>query len=338
MHQTLCFLSKYLLFLGLVGNLAVALTLLFTNDSQRTTTGSVYRFVVGNRTATQILVQIASQALGTLLIFAVTTLFNYVTRLRPLDSSASIENLKLWQSVCFAYLDPSLSTPRMFLSLCFLCLVFIPAALWAGALTPFVVSTEVHTSIAIPVYNPDLGNVFWNRTLSRDVQYATLMSSDGNGMYSYNPTDSLSGSIAHVAAFATTKAGPNRTHAKLDNSRYSYRGRSYGVGASVGLLHLDGHSDQSVRNYTFDETGYTAEVTCTQNTTSEWKIHPSTGNCSRIAEYFVKGSLPNSNPGAAESIRVPGLCNDTSRIMAMGGRMVNNRAIVAIATNPKSGP
>lgn len=324
-------ISIYILFLGLIVNLSIALALLLTRDTQRTTSKSLYEFVISSRTATQILVQIVAQALGTLLTFAVTSLLNYTSRIRLARTPTSIESVKLWLSVCFSSPDWSLSTPNLLLSILLLSLVFVPPALWAGALTPFVVLQDVKSSIAIAVYSPDADGVYWNRSASPEYQYNAVVDSNGKGLYSYNPT-AFSGSIALSAAFATTDGSKNRTHAKLDNSRYSYRGRSFGVGASIGIFGVADQNEQSVRSYTFNEVGYMTQVSCTHNATSMWRIQPLKGsNCDGYETYAISGALPNSIPGTVESVSLPGLCGDTSRVLGMGGRMVNNRTIVAMA-------
>ncbi len=43
------------------------------------------------------------------------------------------------------------------------------------------------------------------------------------------------GSLVASAASATTVDGGIRQHPKFDNTRYTFNGRSYGVGASAGL-------------------------------------------------------------------------------------------------------
>lgn len=163
MDQIARIFSKYMLVPGLVINGAVALALLLTSDDQRTTSGKLYTFATSNRTATQILLQIVAQGLGLLVTFAISTLFNYWSRSRLPAKPTTMETMKLWQSICAASPDWTLRLPGLLLSLSFSGFIFVPPAIWAGALTPFVVSEPVNGSIAIAVYDPDPDNVFWNR-------------------------------------------------------------------------------------------------------------------------------------------------------------------------------
>lgn len=77
-------------------------------------------------------------------------------------------------------------------------------------------------------------------------------------------------------------------HRKLDNTGFSYMGRSFGVGALVGLMDQGMTSNTQVAGYVFQEEGYMANVTCMYNITSgfvlskpeaEW-IYAASGNVS----------------------------------------------------------
>ena len=71
-------------------------------------------------------------------------------------------------------------------------------------------------------------------------------------------------------------------HAKYDNSRYSIVGRSYGVGSSVGLpantsrqieeIVEDVHFVPNLAQFSYEEIGYRAEVSCIVNQSSLWEI------------------------------------------------------------------
>ena len=300
---------KHILFPGLIANTTVALALLFTSDEQRTNAGPVYRSVGGNRAATQIIVQITAQMLGALLTFSVTSLVNYYTRERLMTEPTSLERLRLWQSICFVSPDWSLSFSHLLVSLSFLCVLFVPSALWTGALTPLASTKQVHTAVAIPAYDPDYGHRYWNRTYIGKTIYNTFTSDTGKGTFSYNPSSRLAGSIVDVAAFATVTKVSDRMHTKLDTSRYSYRGRSYGVGSSIGLVDLARQDPQSIRQYTFLEAGYKATASCTRNESSQWLIRPANASCpSWYNIYPVSGLLPNSKPDKVENT----LCLDVA--------------------------
>jgi len=69
-------------------------------------------------------------------------------------------------------------------------------------------------------------------------------------------------------------------HKKLDNSGYSFHGRSYGVGASVGLVGVSSlvsqdsnHSaQQTTTRFTFEENGYISQPRCIINQTADLRF------------------------------------------------------------------
>jgi hypothetical protein len=82
-------------------------------------------------------------------------------------------------------------------------------------------------------------------------------------------------------------------HAKNDFSRFTYSGRSYGVGASVDLTDDNIALDLLITQYSFQEAGYATMVTCIYNTSSVYCID--TADQSPLV-YAASALLPNSHP------------------------------------------
>lgn len=95
--------------------------------------------------------------------------------------------------------------------------------------------------------------------------------------------DPFGGRILNKASSATSQVADTvPVHEKFDNSRYSFNGRSYGVGSSVGLpaVHLrraqseagDVYNMTNLAHFSYEEVGYKTEVSCMVNDTSAWNI------------------------------------------------------------------
>jgi len=95
-----------------------------------------------------------------------------------------------------------------------------------------------------------------------------------------------------------TAASSASAHSKYDNTRFSFSGRSFGVGSSVGLTgDVQNISNASMVAYTYYEAGYRSKVSCTINTTSAFYIAPL--NDTRYfyvpIDYWAIVNMPNSD-------------------------------------------
>lgn len=147
------------------------------------------------------------------------------------------------------------------------------------------------------------------------------------GSFSYNPGLNVIGSILDKASSATAPNSSFQTHQKLDNSGFAFHGRSYGVGASVGL---ETFADIDAQHYTFYEAGYMSNMTCWYNKTMDFRvalIHSSGTDLPNL--YKACGQISN---GAVECIRgFPGY-GDDSQIVVMLGNPHNGHNQWGIAT------
>ncbi|POR39486.1 Uncharacterized protein TPAR_00313 [Tolypocladium paradoxum] len=165
----------------------------------------------------------------------------------------------------------------------------ILGALWAGALTP--VNVEVPKAKDIPV--PSWDNVNFVREYPSGVGKEGPTNRSTRGLFSYSPGIQLLDSLLDSASSATPIDGRIRTHAKLDKSKLTYLGRSYGVASSAGLMDEDILLDVMFSNYTYQETGYKAGVKCIYNESSDFRLEKT----NKELVYAAKGSLPDSDSG-----------------------------------------
>ena len=186
---------------------------------------------------------------------------------------------------------PDISLPaRLVCLLAFLYVVGLaPAALWAGAITPVVLSQASTQSLVVPVYR----NVTWLEHSNPP----NLV--NDQGVFGYQPEFYLQGLLLTSAASASPRHGETVVHAKLDKTGYSYVGRSYGVGSSVGLHDTFA---TNATDYKYYEVGLHPQVSCIYNTsTAVWLTaqnvtfisYPSSPYTDPPQFYTCNGTLPN---------------------------------------------
>jgi hypothetical protein len=91
---------------------------------------------------------------------------------------------------------------------------------------------------------------------------------------------------------------------KFDQTGYHFLNRSYGIGASAGLV--DPHDAISPQWYTFPETEFYSTVKCMRNDTSAMGIDYIESDDDTFYQKFrAKGTFAN---GANVSIAYPQLC------------------------------
>lgn len=123
----------------------------------------------------------------------------------------------------------------------------------------------------------------------------------------------MQGGILTSAASATPIDGKERRHAKIDYSGFTYIGRSYGIGAVMGLLDESIFEDTMAQAYTYREVGYETHVACMYNTSSRFRLFKLGGVDSM---FIAKGNLPNSPPRDPEYSLYIGHTSDT--VVAIG--------------------
>ncbi|KAK5220525.1 hypothetical protein LTR72_007147 [Exophiala xenobiotica] len=180
-------------------------------------------------------------------------------------------------------------------------MTLVPAAFWAGAITPVPIMVPKFSSIQIPKYASDPHKKYWNITKSPDAPTVVgNIYTNAMGDFSFYPVIAFGGRIMTTASSATSvNTTMIQTHPKYDNTRYSFSGRSYGVGSSAGLVRSVSEIPNLAR-YSYLEPGYKTSVSCTVNESSLFNIWPMFG--SRYSgvpvDYLAVGPLPNSKLGS----------------------------------------
>jgi hypothetical protein len=202
--------------------------------------------------------------------------------------SFSLDSVKFLNAACGVRLDWALPWFHRIALLAFITTSLFPAALWAGAITP-VISSKISTKqILLPAFtNITLLDVGITGTLSNVKQSINT----AKGIFTYLPEADIQGLLLNSAQDASSRTGGTNSHAKLDKTGYVYTGRSYGAGASVGLV--DGFT-QPVTSYTYNETGFRTETQCIYNATSAFVLEElDTPDTWTIEVFDATGSLPN---------------------------------------------
>ena len=141
----------------------------------------------------------------------------------------------------------------------FVAVTLLPGALWAGAITPVNTLKTSTAQMLLPG---------WRNTTALQNNYHSnfrnLYQLDTvEGLFSYKPEFDLQGTMLGLAAQASNP-GP---HSKLDKTGYLYDARSFGAGASVGLM--DQAFPNNTKSYNFTESGLQSHTSCIYNDTAD---------------------------------------------------------------------
>lgn len=198
----------------------------------------------------------------------------------------SLDTLRLWNIMLRRSLDLKIPLHFLAILIIFVAVCITPSALWAGAITPISVSALQSGEILLPTYSDTtlLRQNWTNRLGLPSIQ-------NTKGSFAYNVGEFFLGSLLYSASTATTVDGSVRQHAKLDFSRFTYMGRSYGTGSSVGLLDDSILQNPLATQYKFQEEGYNAVVKCIYNASSDFFLD----NTGENLIYNANGYLPNSD-------------------------------------------
>ncbi|KAF7889153.1 hypothetical protein EAF00_009453 [Botryotinia globosa] len=301
--------TRYVCFLGLISTTIFSSLLLVADRRNASVSGGVvYDSIVKNRASVQIVVQIVAAALGLVQVAAICRLFNYATRIRLKQRAISLDLLNFWNGVSLASMRWDLRWMYLLLLLIFTLVCAIPSALWAGAITPIGSSKSRPTTVVIPQYS--------NMTLVKE--WPSEIDADGpqfrteKGFFTYSPAMHYLGLLSQSLSTATTMDGSLRQHAKFDNSKYLYVGRSYGIGASVGLADDEILGDTIAAGYAYQEVGYAAMTKCIYNQTSDFTlVH------NGLQLFAARGRLPDSGNNTTGEYSVY-LGHSTKSLVAIG--------------------
>ncbi|KAI0132902.1 hypothetical protein BJ170DRAFT_615712 [Xylariales sp. AK1849] len=212
-------------------------------------------------TGVGIAVQVISQLLGLILVQTICITLNLSVRLTLTSRSLTLETLKLFNSLCGNRIDWTIKHIYLLVSITFVALTMVPAALWAGAITPAITTASARYALNVPDYSNSygiLGDVFDNGS------YTTT---ESLGTFTFFPEFNLHGFVLDNARDAINPTGGVNSHAKLDKTGYLYAARSFGAGALVGLKD---HFETPALTYQFREAGLKVSTKCMYNETSRF--------------------------------------------------------------------
>ncbi|KAK8137948.1 hypothetical protein PG984_001328 [Apiospora sp. TS-2023a] len=227
-----------------------------------------YILLVSNRASTQTIVQILAAILGACLLLTVGQVLNFLTRRSLLRHPTSLDLIDFLNGLAISHMNWSLPLPY----LCLLCLgtllALTPSALWAGALTPVSVSVAAEGPffIKVPAWSNatrDLWQQNWYQYAKSDDDGPALQTN--LGIFSYAVHTTRFGYFINDGSAASTLDGQPPKFAKADNTNYTYNGRSFSAGASVGLNNSSITMAPHILSYSYNETTYHVEYQCTYN-------------------------------------------------------------------------
>ncbi|KAF2036699.1 hypothetical protein EK21DRAFT_95931 [Setomelanomma holmii] len=240
----------------------------FTDSRQWRVTGNA--FILANRFpgSFALIVQTLAAFFGFLHVAVICKLINYALRLRPLKVSVSLDVLRTWVDSTTPRVDWNLPLRFFFPVLGLVFLSLVPTVLWAGYMSPLVSRTTGSGMLLVPSYED----------VSMIMEYPIMIGFAGpslrtqKGFFTYSVGQQQSGQLMRSAASASSTGKGPHVHRKLDNTQFSYSGRSYGVGAPAALTDRSISSNNQVAGYWHQETRYLTSVICMYNTSSNFVL------------------------------------------------------------------
>ncbi|KAL4732949.1 hypothetical protein BDV11DRAFT_214662 [Aspergillus similis] len=327
---------KVLVIISALLPLPVCLYLLHRIVSGAGITGPALQFVENNRASVQIIVSLLSAILSAINVFVCTTIFKFMWQIRFTKSYISMNDLKFFEAIVSRRFGVDHPGTRRLNLLIILVLLSLPSYLWVGSLTPVMATetTSIEGGLQIPAYS-NASSANWDNNNFAFLQDCASYVED-QGIFSKCPAASLSGRLLTSASQAsiTKQFNSSRLHPKNDNTQYSYAGRSYGVGSSVGFQSFSQLSASNITSYSYLEPGYQTSVKCIHNSSSQWHLREVTaGNAGAGIPwiYYAAGTFPNTHPGGGEDFfSVTGLGGDAS-IVALETRVDEGQHVVQLA-------
>lgn len=291
--------SKYLSLIGLLVTTVLSTWLLVANDRNLQVSGRLARFAQNQRASTQIIVTILSVFLSVLHTYPLATLINFSARFALVKRGFTLDGLKFWTALGGGVPNWSLPPGRIIVLVLFWALCIVPQSFWTGALTPIDSSRVISGgALKISVPNYSAGNKTGWQVQWRESRDATQ---NVHGIFSFAPVRFFQGRVIANAAGASSIDGSPQDHTKQDKTGYLYRGRSYGVGASVGLV----TEAIQAKGYQYNETGYLTEISCARNPDPDWYLKPSSTDFPAMylaTSYKKKGGYYLAGLDADENI------------------------------------
>ena len=143
-------IRKFGFFAVLIVTTIVASLLLAGTLNNWTVSGGTYIALQPNRASVQIAVQVISLILGNLQVGVVCCLINYATLLQLNKSPQRLDVVLAWNNLITRSSSWGLRSHYLVPIVLFVFTAQVPAALWAGAITPVPVITQASSPASIP--------------------------------------------------------------------------------------------------------------------------------------------------------------------------------------------
>lgn len=273
--------------------------------------GSWRLHILNNPSAVSALKQVVASIMGTLQASAVIAiLFNFPTRTRlarPTES-VKLDTLGLVSALSTPRMDWNLPKKNWLLLLMVIVLGHGPAALWASAITPLTIPhTVTGGSILIPSF-PEASKDQWGQDLGQSGKFSLencLIQRQSSSFITNCPIPYHQNALLNAAQEATTADGSPRNHSKLDTPTWTYQGRSYGVGSSIGFTSSisEFSEDLQLSEYSFEEAGYNASVYCNRISPLDDNLKLTyKSNQASLGIFRLTGTLPNMTKPAYDPV------------------------------------
>ena len=288
-----------LMIAGLLATNALVWTLLALNLTRWSSTSIGPIWLINHRSTISIVVQVIAQLLGMIVTTVLGAIINLSARARLTYDSYSLEALDLLNALCGARLNWSLRFRKQILLLLFVGVSFAPAAFWAGAITPLVVTWDDEGKITVPRYNVLTPGI----DPPGGIADPALTNVTLDGTFTYRPEITLQGQILDNMRQASSINGSQTTQSTMNNVNYRYLGRTYGAGSSVSLR--TPFVDSTVQSYKYAEAGLLVTSKCIYNSSSACYFEEKTPNDSwTLRVYNAIFSLPNMDPDPKKAIYI----------------------------------
>jgi hypothetical protein len=280
-----CF-KKLLLFPPLLLCNGISLLLITGPVDGWTFKGKQYDWISANRATTQLIVQTLASLLGLALVATVRSMANFWARNWLTRRPMLLDTVAFFSSVTTSQINWSLRGIRLPVLLLTALVALVPAAVWAGAITPILTVLTGQTPLSIPTARwTNATSNLWNNNnwYTYQIQGGPRVYSE-LGVFSYAYHSDRFSYFINDGSTATNTTGSPQRFPKSDNTNFTYYGRSYGMGATVGLN--DSFTlDPYIRSYTYNDTGYLTQYTCDYDTNFAMQLELTTS--SPVPVYYV---------------------------------------------------
>ena len=271
--------------------------------------GSWRVYIGENLSAVSAAKQILAGAMGALQASAILAiLFNFPTRTRLAHptSGVRLDTLGLLSALSVPRMDWNLPKNHWLFVFIAIGVGHGPAALWASAITPLPTThSATRGSMMVPSFS-EASKYHWDQ-FGKDKSFNIahcVVQSQTPSFVTNCPIPYHQNALINTAREATApnKSEP-RSHSKLDSPAWTYHGRSYGAGSSVGLKRIGKiPEDSQLNSYSFKEIGYKTSAQC------HYGSHPNELeveyqiNQENVGVFRLKGTLPGIDKPAYDPI------------------------------------